>query len=244
MSDSSSWQRQLARRLVRHAAAVLRSARPSWSNAMESELENIADDHDSLLWALGCVRAGYSERLRNSWGFSMLLALITGVAFALTQGLLSGVVAAVTWPRLHSPFAQTHLHLLLTLYSVIAVTVPISVVAARFGRLLARLSRRSSVALPIIAIAAWLAYLLSPLPSLNIMPSPTLNTFPHTTAALLELLARWPVAMIASVLLPGCAFLLGYRSGSQAQQQQAPGCISARRRATHLRLAPFRTASW
>jgi hypothetical protein len=62
MSAASTASRWIAQWLVRHAANVLRPIRPTWSEAMEHELDHIEDDHRALTWALGCVWAGYTER--------------------------------------------------------------------------------------------------------------------------------------------------------------------------------------
>jgi hypothetical protein len=54
-------RRHVARVLVRHAAWTM--PRKEWGEAMRSELQAIDDDADALVWAAGCVLAGYWERL-------------------------------------------------------------------------------------------------------------------------------------------------------------------------------------
>lgn len=54
-------RRRIAQALMRHAARIM--PRGDWGAAMRNELEAIADDDVALNWAVGCVIAGYSERL-------------------------------------------------------------------------------------------------------------------------------------------------------------------------------------
>ena len=57
--------RQIACALMRHAARIMPAARADWSAAMESELGFIENDTMALHWALGCVIAGYRERISD-----------------------------------------------------------------------------------------------------------------------------------------------------------------------------------
>jgi hypothetical protein len=63
--DNSSLLHRIATRLVRHAAAVLPPKREHWADAMAAELAHIPDDDTALKWALGCVVASYSERIKD-----------------------------------------------------------------------------------------------------------------------------------------------------------------------------------
>ena len=65
MSAVEGVSRRIAAVLMRHAARIMPAARASWSAAMESELAHIANDKVALRWALGCVLAGYRERMRE-----------------------------------------------------------------------------------------------------------------------------------------------------------------------------------
>jgi hypothetical protein len=57
--------RQLAVRLVQHAACVMPGARSPWADAMRRELDYIKDDPAALRWALGCILASYRARLTH-----------------------------------------------------------------------------------------------------------------------------------------------------------------------------------
>ena len=50
---------------MRHAARIMPAVRADWSAAMESELGLIENDKVALHWALGCVLAGYRERMSD-----------------------------------------------------------------------------------------------------------------------------------------------------------------------------------
>ena len=63
MSAALSRWRQIALKIVGHAAWVLPGAESGWADAMQRELDYIDDDRAALRWAIGCVRAGYSARL-------------------------------------------------------------------------------------------------------------------------------------------------------------------------------------
>jgi hypothetical protein len=56
---------RIAARLVRHAAKVLPPKREHWADAMAGELAHIPDSPAALKWAVGCVFASYSERVKN-----------------------------------------------------------------------------------------------------------------------------------------------------------------------------------
>jgi hypothetical protein len=70
-------RRPIAKALMRHAAGVMPS--PEWGVAMQNELEAIDDDRVALNWAIGCVIAGYNERLNamlQTWYFRSALAFL------------------------------------------------------------------------------------------------------------------------------------------------------------------------
>ncbi|HET7086412.1 MAG TPA: hypothetical protein VFI23_16685 [Rhizomicrobium sp.] len=78
---SEAPRRRFAKALMRHAARVM--PRGEWGEAMRNELDAIADDHVALDWALGCVIAGYGERMNvmlQTWyarsGLACLMALL------------------------------------------------------------------------------------------------------------------------------------------------------------------------
>jgi hypothetical protein len=64
MSSGSDLLRRIACRLIRHAASVLPPGRDHWAEAMAAEFDYIPKSAAALQWALGCVLASYSERIR------------------------------------------------------------------------------------------------------------------------------------------------------------------------------------
>jgi hypothetical protein len=71
------FSRRIARALMRHAARVMPARTMDWGAAMQNELEAIADDQVALRWAIGCLFAGYGERLNamlQTWYARAVLA--------------------------------------------------------------------------------------------------------------------------------------------------------------------------
>lgn len=60
--------RNLAVQLVAHAGKVLPRGREEWARAMNHEVQHISGNHAALGWALGCVVASYTERLKAMSG--------------------------------------------------------------------------------------------------------------------------------------------------------------------------------
>jgi hypothetical protein len=65
MSADSSAMRRAAAWLLRHATQVLPQNRRHWAKAMAAEFDHIPSHGEALRWALGCVLASYSERIRS-----------------------------------------------------------------------------------------------------------------------------------------------------------------------------------
>lgn len=65
MSDRSSPARRVAYRLAKHASGVMPRERSAWAEAMLSDMAHIESDGEALNWALGCLMASYSERIRS-----------------------------------------------------------------------------------------------------------------------------------------------------------------------------------
>jgi hypothetical protein len=51
--------------LAEHAVAVMPAARKEWARAMRAELASLDAGIERIRWSLGCMRAAYSERVRN-----------------------------------------------------------------------------------------------------------------------------------------------------------------------------------
>jgi hypothetical protein len=72
-------RRRTAQALMRHAARVMPLRKMDWGTAMQNELQAIDDDRVALSWAMGCVIAGYNERLNlmlQTWYVRSALACL------------------------------------------------------------------------------------------------------------------------------------------------------------------------
>jgi len=68
MIDRRSFTWRVAFALVSHAASVLPAERREWSQAMVVELDHLPSAGAAMRWALGCIFAGYIERMRTMIG--------------------------------------------------------------------------------------------------------------------------------------------------------------------------------
>jgi hypothetical protein len=87
---SPTFHRRLAGAVVRHATSVLPRGRAAWAAAMREEIDHISDDHEALRWSLGCLRAGYSERIQIMRLLDFWIVRC-GLAFWIALQALSGV---------------------------------------------------------------------------------------------------------------------------------------------------------
>jgi hypothetical protein len=215
MNAAPAWQRRLALRLVRHAAAVLRASRPEWAAALESELEHVPGHYRALRWAAGCVRASYMERYIGR-SRPVFTAIGVGLAFAFLNELVTGVIVALAWPHWYVVFAMAHRHLSLELWSIVAVSLPSALIGAAMGAALARLASASKIVLPCISIGVWMMYWLVPIPAICVVP----------LRVLWDDVLRSPTSYAASIILPVSALFLGF-CGARTPGDQNPPAISS-----------------
>jgi hypothetical protein len=152
---------------------------------------------------MGCVCASYKERY---WATSrsLLVAIAIGILFALLGVHIMGWMAARPWPHWYGAFAHTHKHLALQLWFTLKL-LPIALIAAACGALLAHASRSASVAFPVVSLAVWQIYLLAD----NFLSAPAIC--PFSFRSLWESFALTPVSSIIGIVLPACALVLGFR---------------------------------
>jgi hypothetical protein len=142
----------------------------------------------------------------------LLTAIVVGLAFAFLDELITGVLAAVAWPHWYLVFAKAHRHLSLELWSIVAVTLPIALLAAGFGALLARLANASKIVLPCASIAVWVIYWFVPMPSTCVVP----------LRVLWDDFLRSPTSYVAGFILPACALFLGFRRARDLKDHAPP----------------------
>lgn len=204
MSASPTWKRRIARRLVGHAARVLCPIRPTWSEVLKSEVEHVPGDYQALMWAVGCVWASYMERYLSKFP-SLLAATAVGVVFAFLDEKITGRLAAKAWPHWYIQFARTHKHLGLELWSIVALTLPVAVLAAGSGVLLGSLARKSSIALPCFSVLVWQLYNVG----VDIYSAPAIC--PFTMRSLWDPFIIFPTSSIVAIALPACALMRAFR---------------------------------
>ncbi len=84
-----SLPRQIAERLLRHAAAIMPDHRRDWAMGMQAELAAIDAPGPALAFAAGCVQAAYQQRISP-----MRIALLTGRLAVALASLLTAAAHA------------------------------------------------------------------------------------------------------------------------------------------------------
>ena len=153
---SGALVRKIAERLAAHAQKALPANRADWARAMGSEVQHISGNRAALAWALGCVLAGYRERLRTMLGNSSISRWILLLEMLCCFTPLTLLCIAVLANLSRMPAAAGMVAL-----SVVA-TGPVGLLVACKLVVLNRpsLSRFSASAMCVIAAWTLLGYLL------------------------------------------------------------------------------------
>lgn len=202
MSFPAGWKRQLAQRLVEHAEGVLSPVRPDWAGVLQSELQHVAHDSQALRWAVGCVWASYRARY-GVGSRSLLCAIAVGILFAFLSISVMGWMAARAWPHWYTVFAHSHKHLALELWFALEM-LPITLVAAACGALLAVAGRSVSIAFPVVSLGVWQIYLLTD----NIYSAPAICPFSFRNYW--QGFVSDPISSAIGLALPAAALVLGF----------------------------------
>jgi hypothetical protein len=80
-----AYMQRISFRLAEHAVAVMPAARKEWARAMRAELASLDMGIERLRWTFGCLRAAYSERVRNSAGLDRLAVRILIALLSLNE---------------------------------------------------------------------------------------------------------------------------------------------------------------
>jgi len=75
-----AYMRRISVSLAEHAVAVMPAQRKEWARAMSAELAWLDGGIERIRWSFGCLRAAYSERVRN---FAVLDRLTVRILIAL-----------------------------------------------------------------------------------------------------------------------------------------------------------------
>jgi hypothetical protein len=60
-----AYMQRISSSLAEHAVAIMPAARKEWARAMCAELASLDVGIERIRWSFGCLRAAYSERVRN-----------------------------------------------------------------------------------------------------------------------------------------------------------------------------------
>jgi hypothetical protein len=157
MTDRWSLAWRFALGLTAHAARVLPPERSEWSKAMIAELDHVPSAGAAIRWAIGCVFAGYIERLRSMtypiggvarW----LLSLEMLICFVPITLLFVAVIFSAMRGALSMPTSL--------LYASATLIGPIGLVISALVLVLKRtIGRVTSIALCLLAAWTFVSYL-------------------------------------------------------------------------------------
>jgi hypothetical protein len=133
---------------------------------------------------------------------SLLLAAAVGIALGFAEVYVLGFMAARPYPHWYDMALQDHKHLKMELWGVVAMAAPIALLAAAIGVALARMAKKYSMTVPIIAVGAWLVCRLILIPALwDDEPISTLR----------DEIRYVPISMLAGMVLPAVTLFFMYR---------------------------------
>jgi hypothetical protein len=136
----------------------------------------------------------------------MWVAVGVGIILAVLSSALLGRIGAIPWPHWYAAFARGHVHLGLELWAVVAMTLPVALLAAGCGVLLGAMARRSpSGVLPWLSLAVWQFLMLAG----DIYFSPA--TCRVSLRILWEWLARSPTSSLLGFAIPAAALIFAFR---------------------------------
>jgi hypothetical protein len=132
-------------------------------------------------------------------------AVLIGIAFATAVEYAYGYLAARPWPIWYGSWAHNHKHLALELGTMVIQVLPIALLAAVAGVVLARLARSTSMIVPLIALAVWLLGMVWLLPLWQGV------AWREQWRDYQYLAQLWPVSTLAGVVLPSLAMIYAFR---------------------------------
>jgi len=153
MSDRRSFAWRVALGLAAHAARILPPERSEWSNAMVSEVSHLPSAAAAIRWSVGCVFAGYIERIRTmTRPIGRISPWVLGLEMLICFVPVTFLFAAVVFSSLHGGWpGQTSL-----LYASATLIGPVGLLTSVRAVLFRQIAgRMMSVALCVLA--AWTA---------------------------------------------------------------------------------------
>lgn len=157
MSARRSFAWRVALALVTHAAHIFPHHRREWSRAMISEVDHLPSAGAAIRWAMGCIVAGYIERIRMSrslrrlsrWVLSLELLLCFAPVTCWFGAIVSSSIRVMGWPPILLLLASA------SLVGPIGLIVAVKTVV--FGRAVGRLTTAALCVLALWTFASYLA---------------------------------------------------------------------------------------
>jgi hypothetical protein len=194
MTDRRSFTWRVALALAAHAAKVLPPERREWSQAMIAEVDHLPSADAAINWAIGCVFAGYIERMRTMnhpighvarWVLSLEMLICFMPVTVLFVGVILGAMRGV-WSTSTS-----------LLYASATLIGPIGLVISVKSLVLRQtIGRMTSATLCLLAAWTFASYLALVLSNQSSRPSGWWQTF--VLVAFLPALAVAHLAFIAA----------------------------------------------
>jgi hypothetical protein len=152
--------RRIAQRLAASAAHALPDNRVEWARAMLNEIEHVPNDMAALKWAIGCLFAGYRERVEvvtiGSIGSMRISRVVLTLEMLLCFGTVAGTffilplsIAGGAWPQWPGP-----MWLLLLQFST-SLIGPAGLVMAFKYIVLERVQWNRALSATLCVLAAW-----------------------------------------------------------------------------------------
>jgi hypothetical protein len=129
------------------------------------------------------------------------IAAALGVMLAIAEVYVLGFLAARPYPHWYALALQDHKNFRFELWGAVEMAAPVALLAAAFGIALARIAKKYSMTVPLVAVGAWLVWRLILIPVL----------WDEPISALGDEIRYVPVSMIAGIVLPALALFFGYR---------------------------------
>jgi hypothetical protein len=134
---------------------------------------------------------------------SLLLAAVVGIVLGFAEVYVLGFMAARPYPHWYVLVLQDHKHFKFELWGVVVMAAPVAFLAAAFGGALAPIAKKYSMAVPLVAVGAWLVCRLILIPVLwDDEPISTLR----------DEVRYVPISMLAGIVLPALALFFAYRT--------------------------------
>jgi hypothetical protein len=102
LSARRSFAWRIALGLAAHAAHILPLQRREWSSAMISEVDHLPSAGAAIRWAMGCIIAGYIERIRMSRSLRHLSRWVLSLEMLLCFVPVTWLFAAVISSSIHA----------------------------------------------------------------------------------------------------------------------------------------------